>query len=148
MIKILRKIFVYILFIQIVIVLVTIFQIANLVRELGSISRVETIAKYTTGDYFGGSTLLIKGDNTFFYSRGTDCCPGPEVLGFWNKLNDTLVLNSEKECTYVRDSNDFKWVEEDCIKFKNAKFILYPDSIVFISGISDINNSMKLNKFK
>lgn len=146
--KSLRKIFRIILFIQMFVITITICLTVLVLDKITSIPDVDTIARYYTGDGFGGTYLEIRSDGSFFYNRWLDSYPGPRTNGIWRKSNDTIELNAKRNCIYMRDSADSRWIERDCITFKNAKFKLYPDSIVYISGISDFTTYMNLEKFR
>jgi hypothetical protein len=110
-----------------------------IIKGLHRIAYTHTIVKFQTGNRLGGSILTIQSNNTFIYETFLDISPNYILRGTWNRLNDTIMLNGSKCFRYdglIKES-------QKCIEFVNAKFLIYDDSIVHVSGKSSIINMRK-----
>lgn len=122
--------------------------IVMLTKALNHIENTHIIAEYHNGDGLGGTNLIIQSNNTFIYTTYSDILPNSTLRGTWTKSNDTIVLNGSKCFNYINSFGDNK---RECIEFNNAKFKMYIDSIVYISGKSNftkINISYNRNENK
>jgi hypothetical protein len=111
-----------------------------IMKGLQHIANTQTIAKYHTGDGLGGSILTIQSNKTFIFEAYLDILPNTILRGTWTKLNDTIALNGSR--CYNNDNGLIK-EKQYCLEFENAKFIMYSDSLVYVSGKSSITNMSK-----
>lgn len=141
-----RKILLKVFYIQIAFLIITIFLTVKAIDEC---SYSDTIITYVVGDWreFNPITLQLKENDDFHYMRSYGCVIHLDVYGKWSRSNDTLELNSPKISMYSLDKTGKNKEVIECLYFKNAKYKIRNDSLIYISGISDFNN-LKLFKFR
>ena len=98
-----------------------------IIKGINHISTVYVIDTYrnNTSDQLGGTELILQSNNTFIYQTWLDIEPNYVLRGKWEKTNDTIILNGHKcfkELDFLKDTI--------CYTFMNAKFKMYPDSLV------------------
>jgi len=99
-----------------------------------SSSNVVKVYKNQTIDELGGEELILQSNHTFIYKTWLDIAPDNVMRGKWGQSNDTIVLNGYKcfkRSSFLKDTI--------CYTFKDARFRMYHDSLVFISGESRIH---------
>jgi len=114
-----------------------------LIIALNHIADVYVVKKYRWHIGECWSSLTLQSDKSFIYNDYSGSfVPGITMRGIWNKSNDTLELNGRKEIVFYENNMRDTFFFNKVI-FNHARFKVYHDSIIHLSGESSHIHSME-----